>query len=255
LLKERELADVEALRKTFGIAPSTFGVPGDAWVPYISAFCADAGIQSQVYSPVEIPGFLPCEYAGVIDFGSPSIRCDPSYGDIPLNESSLRALTVVRIHPATLLVDGWWDAANYKGSKRRADPLALLTTADQALRLARLRTFLLGLASLGFSFTTFGAVCCSIRPNPLELQRTHLVDLARSIKRHEFPLLVCDVGMSLGQSLLVLGRALVSQHRCGRLPEAVAFPSEPILGSLAPSAALNRGPGGRDMGRICKRAS
>src|SRR5271166_5019165 len=143
LLRERELADVEALRKILGIAPSTFGAPGDAWVPYITMFCLDAGIPSQVYSPVEIPGFLPCEYAGVIDFGSPSIRCDPSFGDIPLDESSLHALTVVRIHPGTLVVGGWWDAVHYKSSKPVAERPVLLTGADRALRVDRLRTFLL----------------------------------------------------------------------------------------------------------------
>ena len=235
LLKERELADVEALRKTFGIAPSTFGSPGDAWVPYISAFCVDAGIPSQVYSPIEIPGFLPCEYAGVIDFGLPSVRCDPSASNIALDESCLRALTVVRIHPATLLVDGWWDGVKYKNPKRRTEPPAPLTTAERVLRIGRLRAFLLGLVNLGCSFTTFGAVCRSIPSKPSKLQRTHLVDLARSIKRHTFPLLVHDVGISLGQALLALGRALVSQHRCGRFPETVAFPSDPILGSLTPS--------------------
>jgi hypothetical protein len=236
LLKERELGGVEALRKTFGIAPSAFGVPGDAWVPYISAFCRDAGIKSQVYSPVEIPAFLPCEYAGVIDFGSPSIRWDPSGGDIPLDESSVRALTVVRIHPATLVVDGWWDRPNYRKSTPHAEPSALLTAADRSLRLGRLRIFLLGLANLGCSFTTFGAVCSSIQPKTAELQRTHLIDLAKSIKHHEFPLLVYDTGISLAQALLILGRALVWQHQCGRLPETMAFSDVPILGPVAPSA-------------------
>jgi hypothetical protein len=235
LLKERELGDVEALRNIFGIAPSTFGVPGDTWVPYISTFCIDAGIQSQVYSPIQVPGFLPCEYAGIVDFGPPSIRWDPSVGDISFSESSLCDLTVIRIHPGTLVVDGQWDAENYKAPKRHTLPLALLTDAERALRLDRLRTFLLDLVSLGCSFTTFGAVCRSIGPRPSEMQRNHLVDLARSIERHEFPLLVCDVGMSLGQALLVLGRALVSQHGSGHLPETVVFPSGPIFAPLKPS--------------------
>lgn len=242
-LKEREENDIELIQKTFGSFPSAFGSPGDVWVPYITAFCKETGIQSEVYNPVEVLGWKPCSYMGLPNFGKVSLSYDPQYHNecmraFGLKQKTAQGIMVVRLHPSRFVQEGWWDSRYYLNSslvpRYRIRELENNKIQKNFENLKSLLDVVCG----DMNTTTFGEICADLSQDDIELTDQDVLAAANSVENGIFPLWAKGQGLSYADVLYVLLISVISYAEHEKVPQRITI-DKTILGPLSGESITN----------------
>jgi len=156
-VRRSETPGVEAIRETFGCAPSCWGGPGNTWGPQVNEAALSMGIEAVVYAQTRVPGGDVHRFAGLLMYPS-----GPAIGDHLLHHSRRWRRRLDRLcdevrgslsagrqwcgvflgHPSRVRHHGFWDDPGYA---RGANPTAGRVVLPRAKSDEQVRTALTNL--------------------------------------------------------------------------------------------------------------